>query len=294
MQPTPTVAVERLDAGEASLDALREAARRAPVPGLAPDAYASGRARFEERSDQRALIGAWLRDRLAARDAGRADGPVSVLSVGCGDGTLDVLLADALTRDPGRRVRYVGVEPFEGSAHAFTRRLRALGHPGLEVDVHIAPFDRAPVEPGFDVVTFVHSMYYVPDVAAAVGAAYRLLRPGGELLVLSAPRGALNQLAGVLAPVVEGHRQWFSDDVAAGFARAGHTVDDHRTLEAAVDLAGADDAVLDFTVQAALTPALRALVRTYLGAVAEPGTTMTVAHPVDTYRLTKPAVESVA
>ena len=47
--------------------------------------------------------------------------------------------------------------------------------------------------------SFVHSMYYVPEVAATLLAAHRLLRPGGELLVLSAPRGALNVLVEVLA-----------------------------------------------------------------------------------------------
>ena len=107
---------------------------------------------------------------------------------------------------------------------------------------------------GFDVITFVHSMYYVPDVAATLRAAHDLLRPGGELLVLSAPRGALNELVDVLAPPVDGHRQWFSDDVAAGVADAGLRSERDGHPGRSPDLAAASDEVLDFTVQARLTP----------------------------------------
>lgn len=273
----------------AVLDQLR-AARfgETLLADLAPDVYARGHAAFESRSDQRALIGQHLAARMASRDAG----PVAVLSVGCGDGSLDAPLAAALADVvPARPVRYVGIDPYLGSTTAFAAALADLDRPTLSAEVHATTFTDAPVTGLFDVVTFVHSMYYVPDVARTLRAAHALLKPGGELLVLSAPRGALNLLADVLAPPIEGHRQWFSEEIAAGFASAGLGLEATVTLDALLDVDAASDEVLDFTVQARLTAELRPLVRDYLDAVSVPhpaSGTPHVPHPVDVYRVRKP------
>jgi len=215
-----------------------------------------------------------------------------VLSVGCGDGCLDARLAGALSDvQPTRPVRYVGIDPYDASTTAFTAAMQGLGRESLVSEVHVATFGDAPVTGPFDVITFVHSMYYVPDVAQTVRAAYDLLSPGGELIVLNAPRGVLNALVGVLAPPLEGHPQWFSDDVAEGFAEAGLAPDEVVTLQARLDLAAASDDVLDFTVQARLTSELRTLVRAYLAAVSVPDRSgrMQVPHPVDVFRVARPS-----
>lgn len=270
----------------AILDQLR-AARfgETLLPDLAPEAYASGHALFEARSDQRTLIGGYLAGRLARRDTG----PISVLSVGCGDGSLDAPLAAALVDVvPARPAHYVGIDPFAGSTTAFSAAMAALKRPGLSAEVHTSTFADAPVTGLFDVITFVHSMYYVPEVAPTLKAAHALLKPGGELLVLSAPRGALNMLVDVLAPPIEDHPQWFSEEIVAGFAAAGLLIEEPVTLDARLDVDDASDEVLDFTVQARLTPELRPLVREYLDAVSVPSAAsgdLRVPHPVDVYRV---------
>lgn len=270
----------------AVLDQLRAARLGETVlPDLAPDTYARGHAAFEARSDQRALIGDYLAARMATRDTG----PVSVLSVGCGDGSLDAPLAAALVDVlPARPVRYVGVDPYVGSTTAFSAAMAGLNRPALSAEAHASTFAAAPVSGLFDVVTFVHSMYYVPEVAPTLKAAHALLKPGGELLVLSAPRGALNMLVDVLAPPLEGHQQWFSEEIATGFADAGLRPDEVLTLDARLDVDDASDEVLDFTVQAELTSELRPMVREYLDAVSVPDSAagvLRVPHPVDVYRV---------
>lgn len=261
---------------------LSEAATAAlPLDGLEPGTYAREHATFEARSNQRALIADWLARRLA----GNVADPLSVLSVGCGDGSLDAVVAQRLVSDPpsDRRVRWVGVEPFSGSAQQFEQRLRAIDSGAMTSDVHVARFADVELDETFDVAAFVHSMYYVRDVSEAVDKAARLVGERGEVLVLSAPRGDLNRLAGLLAPPLEGHDQWFSDDVRAALEAAGSTFSMVETLDAVVDLTEADDDVLDFTVQACLTPSLRPLVRRYLAEVSlVPGRSV-VAHPVDAY-----------
>lgn len=269
------------------LDALRALRRGSgALAGLEPGSYARDHAAFERLSDQRSLIAEHFADRLARM----GDRPISVLSVGCGDGSLDVrLAADLVQRKSGRPVRYVGIDPWPGSVELYTAKMAALGADELSVEAHVASFDDAPVDETFDVVLFVHSMYYVADVGATLRAALNLLRPGGELWVAIAPSAALNALVGVLAPPLEGHRQWFSADVEKGFVDGGIAVDDVVTLDALVDLASASDEVLDFAVQARLTPELYGPVRAYLDAVSVPGTDgkLRVPHPVDVFAATR-------
>ncbi|MEH3156623.1 MAG: methyltransferase domain-containing protein [Gordonia paraffinivorans] len=281
---TSLVTPEPFEVAVDLLDELRAARRGAvPLPALEPASYARDHAAFESLSDQRGLIA----DHLAERLAEMGDRPLSILSVGCGDGSLDARLAGGLiSAAPGRPVRYVGVEPWEGSAALFAERMSALGAPELSVDVHIAAFADAAVVELFDVVVFVHSMYYVADVGTALRAALALLRPGGELWVLTAPKAALNSLVDVLAPQQENHPQWFSADVGGAFADAGIILEEAVTLDALVDLLTTSDEVLDFAVQARLTPDLRGPVRDYLRAVAVPDQdgTSRVPHPVDVFR----------
>ena len=256
------------------------------LPGLVPATYARTHAAFELLSDQRLLVTAHLAERFVRRGGG----PISVLAVGCGDGTLDAPLASSLADvRPLRPVRYVGVDPYGASTRAFTTALDGLDRPTLTHEVHTSTFDEAQVTGTFDIVTFVHSMYYVPDVEHTLRSAHALLRPGGELVVLSAPRAHLNALVEVLAPPVEGHPQWFSDDVAVALRRTGLSVEAPLTLHAGFDSDSATDEVLDFAVQARLTPELRPLVRAYLEAVAVParrgGAGRRTPHPVDVFRV---------
>jgi len=270
---------------EHSMDHLHElraaTASSLPLDELAPHTYARDHTAFEALSDQRGLIADWLVDHLTSSRSA----PLSVLTVGCGDGALDAAVAERLLADDsdGCPLRYVGVEPFEVSAGHFHERMGRINRERLSFDTIVAPFAKTSLDETFDVVTFVHSMYYVPDVAEAAHAASALLRPGGEAIVLSAPRGALNLLAGLLAPAIEGHRQWFSDDVHDALTRSGLDLVMPAPIDAVVDLTDASDDVLDFTVQARLTPDLRGLVRRYLADVSLVAGRSVVAHPVDTF-----------
>ncbi len=272
------------DTAVAILDELRVARRDSPaLPCLDPESYARDHAAFERLSDQRGLIADHLAGHLARLD----DGPVSVLSVGCGDGSLDSQLAQGLLRAvPGRPVRYVGIEPWSGSAALFAAEMSALEAHELSIDVHVTSFAEAALDETFDVVVFVHSMYYVADVAATLRSALQLVRPGGQLWVLNAPRAALNELVDVLAPPLEDHPQWFSADVRKAFDDAGIILEESVTLDALVALLATSDEVLDFAVQARLTPELRGPVRDYLRAVAvsDADGESRIPHPVDVFR----------
>lgn len=287
---------EHATSGPGSADpwaiALRELADAAepflPLGALAPGDYAAKHALFEACSDQRHRMTDWLVDCVRAlprpTPSGQARTPLRVLSIGCGDGSVDVEIARVLAA--AGPLTYVGVEPHEPSAARFLERLGALD--GVDVRAEPVSFDRMRAGTEFDLVIAVHSLYYVRDLRAALVAAVGMLTPGGCLVVLHAPRELLNSFVGVLAP---GPAQDFSDALARELGSMDVTVRCER-IDATLDLRrreAIDEAqwrgVLDFTVQAEIPDGLIAAVLLALSQAAlERGARgLVVSHPVDAF-----------
>lgn len=98
-----------------------------------------------------------------------------VLDVGCGGGLLSEAMAVA-----GAEVVGIDLSP----SVLEVARLHAL-ESGLTIDYReVAIETLADVEPGsFDAVTCMEMLEHVPDPAAVIGAAARLLKPGGSLFL---------------------------------------------------------------------------------------------------------------
>ncbi len=265
------------------LDRLREEATGTPaLPALTAERYASTHAAYERSSDQRSLLKAWVARELPPLLAGRD--PVRVLGVGVGDGTVDAVLATALAAD-GRRVRYTGVEPHAASAVGFAGRLAALDVSELVPTVVIGDFADHDAGPPADLVHFLHSLYYVDDLSAALDQALAIVAPGGFLVTATAPLEPLCVLTELLSPWV-GHRTWFAEDVRAELDRRGLDVRSETLLghlDVSAVLAGRGEAVLDFLVgagTAAMPAAVRACVLDHLRDIAFPDNPGTVPHPL--------------
>lgn len=260
-----------------------------PLDPLRAEEYGAGHTLFEARSDQRAMLADWLLEAISSRWLPGA--PLRVLSVGSGDGVLDACVLAAMAGDrPLDDVRWHCVEPLASSARACRKRLAALG---VDAEVHEQTFGTVTATCTYDVVSFVHSLYYVPDVPAALRKAAGLLAPDGRVLVLHAPQAGLNELGALLAPPM-GHQQWWSETTRAAIPLSGLAGRPGRltaTLNLA-DCADPDDpvgrAVLDFTVQAHLPDVLHAPVLNVLRAQAGPGRGLRVPHPLDTWVLRCP------
>ena len=170
----------------------------------------------------------------ALQDAGE------ILSVGCGSGLFEMLLA----RDHAITVRH-GVEPAEGMAEIARRR-------GL--DVKIGPAEDLPIEDGtFDTVLMNGTPGYLTDLTGALREAARVLKPNGRVVVADVPAssgyGMLYQLAAKvgtwdderlqkIAPAVPypvefvGAANWrTTEEVLASLEEAGFgLLDAHQTL----------------------------------------------------------------
>ncbi len=277
-----------------ALNELRSAARPLlPLPAIDGDTYARAHAAFEERSTQRRQLTHWLLDTLAPRCA-QGD-PVSILSVGAGDGTVDGVVAAALTAsDPARRVTYVGLDPHAASGSAFRERLTRLGRPRLAVSTITASFDELTPSDLYDVIIFAHSLYYVPDVAVALELARRMLAPDGEILVLQAPQAGLNELAATLAPPSSvGHQQWWAETTHSAIVTSGLAAGESfivGALDLHICLDDADPlgrSILDFLVQTRLPEALRPPTVAVLRSLAIEPDGLLVDHPLRAWRLTE-------
>ena len=262
-------------------------AGRPPLPALTPTRYAETHAIWEAASDQRGRLRDWLVTELPPLVAHVRDRPVAVLGVGVGDGSVDEPLAAALGAG-GRRVDYAGVEPHPPSAGAFAARLAGLGLPGLTITVQVTDFATAAGSGPVDLVHFVHSLYYVTDVGAALDRALERLGPDGVLVTLTAPLEPLCVLTELLEPRT-GHRQWFAEDVRVALAGRGRTVRE-ATIDGRLDVtpvfedpAGTGEQLLDFLAQArtgGLPPAARRLLLEHLERIALPGPGRVVPHPL--------------
>ncbi|MEP6630045.1 MAG: class I SAM-dependent methyltransferase [Lapillicoccus sp.] len=132
-------------------------------------------ARFDEEADHglrdpqtRAAWASLLRRHLPPP-------PADVLDLGCGTGTLTLLLAEA-----GHRVHGVDLAP------AMVAAARAkLAGAGAMATVEEGDAADPPGDPGtFDVVLTRHVLWALPDPAAALRRWAGLLRPGGRLVLV--------------------------------------------------------------------------------------------------------------
>ncbi|WP_370332424.1 methyltransferase [Mycolicibacterium hippocampi] len=271
------------------LDGLRaHILDRPALPALSPQRYAYTHARYEAASDQRPRLQSWLATELPSRLPGHD--PVRIVGVGVGDGSVDAPLAAAFAAG-GRQVHYTGVEPHPPAAAEFSTRLDALDVGTLTPAVVVGEFADHVAGPPADLVHFVHSLYYVADLSAAMDHALSLVRPGGLLVSAIAPLRPLCVLTELLCPW-GGLKPWFAEDVRAELERRGlssrtetETIVGHLDAgEALGDPVGRGEAVLDFLIGArsrALDPESRQWLLDYLREISLPGRLGTLPHPVD-------------
>ncbi|HET7899731.1 MAG TPA: GNAT family N-acetyltransferase [Candidatus Nanopelagicales bacterium] len=103
------------------------------------------------------------------------EAPASIADIGCGTGTLSVMLAEA-----GYAVRGIDLSPRMVEL-AREKALRA----GVRIDVATGDASYPPWPAAWvDVVLARHVVWALPDAAAALGRWIRLLAPGGRLVLV--------------------------------------------------------------------------------------------------------------
>lgn len=118
--------------------------------------------------------------------------PVTVVDLGCGTGSLSVLLAEQ-----GHRVTGVDV-----AAAMVDRARRKADERGVAVDFAVADASAPPLEPGaFDVVLARHVVWALPDPRASLRLWTDLLATGGRMVLVE---GRWDTGAGLPADALRG------------------------------------------------------------------------------------------
>jgi len=286
MQPSGTIPPRAL--------LVRATERMRAVRALTPERYAATHGVYESHSNQRAMVRAWMVANVPGFLPAVGARPVRVLGVGVGDGSVDVPLAERLLVD--RAVDYHAVEPHGPSLQRCLERMAAVSSARLRVTGSSTDLAGYTGEGPFDVVHFVHSLYYVPDLGEAIDHAIRLLHPGGRLIALISPLEPLSLLSSLVAPQPD-HPHWFADAVDRALTIRGVAVE-RLLIDSRLDLsplredpAGIGEQVLDFLLQCRATdlPAdVLALIHDYLADIALPDDPDAVPHPLQAFVATAP------
>jgi SAM-dependent methyltransferase len=149
-----------------------------------------------------------------------------VLDVGCGGGRTIAALSDLA---PSGRVS--GID-YSAASVAVSRQTNAARVADGRVDVQPATVSKLPFEAStFDVVTAVETHYYWPELPRDVKEILRVLKPGGQLMLL--------------AETYRGRSMdWLYRPVMTGLLGATYlTVDQHRDLLVAAGFSDVDVAV---------------------------------------------------
>ncbi len=266
-----------IDRHLASMEALEE---------LSDARYHLTHERFEAASNQRRLILDWV-EGLTRRLSPPPAGPVKILSVGCGGGVMDRRITDLIAKALGP-VHITGIDPNEEHIPAFQSAFDDGEHASSTFNGGFMDFDG---DHRFDLIYFLHSLYYFDAIEPALRKAATLLRPGGKLVAFQAPNSELNHLAHRMWEKQFDQPAWYSDDVREILETIPGTLDCER-IDARVDVTPcfhSDDRlgieILDFIVQAdtqRFSASLSASLRNSLKSVcARSGHQFLVPHPVD-------------
>ncbi|MDA0261545.1 MAG: methyltransferase domain-containing protein, partial [Proteobacteria bacterium] len=159
----------------ASLDDVRSFWERSPLasadinaePGT-PEFFAA----FDAIREAEDCEPAWLQERVyrLARAAGK-----HVLDIGCGNGYV-------LSRFAGAGATVHGVDITDRSIEISRRRFSEMNLRGdfTRIDGQRLPFEDC----SFDVVTSMGVLHHVPDPNPLVSEACRVLKPGGEMIIM--------------------------------------------------------------------------------------------------------------
>lgn len=236
-----------IDSIDRSIDNLEQ------VHALSNKDYAQCLEVFEANSDQRFRILDWLEENILTHMLKSSN---SILSVGCGTGAFDEHVLKYLG---GRmeQVKYLGIEPNPLEATEFLKRMQAqsVGQMALDTSVLVEKFGDRLFDPAFDLILFVHSIYYLDDRNEAIDDALSALKPGGVLIIVVAPDESLNVIANLIWQRQMGQKSFFSDDLRRHFDARGIDYSETRIAANLDATAGFNSTsqegrdIIDFTVQ---------------------------------------------
>ena len=152
-----------------------------------------------------------------------------ICSVGCEDGSLDrVVLGELSKAHPSVKILYTGIEIDEQVCDVAEERLNDVAS-NVKVEIVAKDYEELSKEDftAFDLMLMVNCTYYASSLEELLKGAVQLLRPSGELIIISSSRQSFEELITRFWSHQRKHELYTSESVTATLSKLGikHTVD---------------------------------------------------------------------
>ena len=151
---------------------------------------------FKELGNQEKITSQRIVNR-ALQHAKQVNGFLRVCSIGCEDGTLDRTILEGLKEV---KVQYVGLEVDEQACEAAMDKLAGV-FPNIEVSTVVVDYEDMNEEElkklqlkSFDIIWMINCTYYAVALAPLIQGATHLLKPSGEMLIISSSMQSFEEL----------------------------------------------------------------------------------------------------
>ena len=110
--------------------------------------------------------------------------PFRILSIGCGDGTFDAIVLQAMiNKYPDIKICYTGIDIDEDTCQRAMKELSPLKTDSGKVEINVLNMDmnslNAEILP-CDVIIAMHSLYYATDIRKVLTDIHALLKTDGK------------------------------------------------------------------------------------------------------------------
>ena len=113
-----------------------------------------------------------------------AGGPFRILSIGCGDGTFDAIVLQAMiNKYPDIKICYTGIDIDEDTCQRAMKELSPLKTDGSKVEISVLNRDMHTLNaeiPPCDLILAMHSLYYAMDIRKVLTDIRSLLKTDGK------------------------------------------------------------------------------------------------------------------
>lgn len=118
-----------------------------------------------------------------------ASEPFRILSIGCGDGTFDAIILQAvISKHPDIKLDYMGIDIDEDTCQKARKELSVLKKTSNKVEIKILKMDMhslmAEISAPCDLVLAIHSLYYATDLRKVLTDIHALLKTDGKFVEL--------------------------------------------------------------------------------------------------------------
>ena len=152
---------------------------------------------FKHLGNSESVISQRIVDKAQALIESSSPKEFRICSVGCEDGSLDKVVLDKLSKtNPSIKFYYTGIETDEQVCEAAEERLSEIAS-NIQVKFIVKDYEelsKGDFTEAFDLMFMVNCTYYASSLEQLLKGAVQLLKPSGELIIISSSRQSFEEL----------------------------------------------------------------------------------------------------